>query len=542
MANPTHLEMLLKGRDEWITFYETIKKGDHPDFSNADLTGAALHDMILKSPDFSGANLKRANFRNAYLHNANFSNANLSYSNFCEINAYGAALFRGAEFFGANLQRAHLKGADLQHAKLNCAGLSGAYLRNANLSGADLSGRIDGDDDKYMRTYLHDADLENAILAGANLNACSFLNANLRNADLSNTNLGGTKNDDSFYECCFIDANLSGANLTGASIYRTDFRGANLSKAVFSKSNFKKPQLRHANLSHTNLAGFDLSNLNLTNVNLANADLSGANLTNTILYNAILDNANLSGANLSNADLTRANLVETNFSGATLSGCKVYGVSAWNLNLENAVQKDLLISTKDEPAMSVDDLAVAQFIYLMLNNKNIRNVLNTITSKGVLILGRFSDTKRKAVLDGLREKLRHFDLLPIVFDFDRPTDKDYTETVQTLAGMSMFVIADLTSPKSTPLELEATVKQFKIPYVPILDISVDPQSFAMLADLQKSFHWVLPTLQYETMEGLLDDGNMKEYIIDRVNKKREELRKAKDFVPENIVIRKKAQL
>jgi hypothetical protein len=79
--------------------------------------------------------------------------------------------------------------------------------------------------------------------------------------------------------------------------------------------------------------------------------------------------------------------------------------------------------------------------------------------------------------------------MPMVFDFDHPTDKDYTETIQTLAGMSMFVIADVTSPKSTPLELEDTVKQFKIPYIPIIDISVDFRSFAMLVDLQKSFHW-----------------------------------------------------
>jgi hypothetical protein len=232
-------------------------------------------------------------------------------------------------------------------------------------------------------------------------------------------------------------------------------------------------------------------------------------------------------------------MVKTNFTNATLTNCRVYGVSAWSLNLENTSQKDLVISPADEPAITVDDLAVAQFIYLILNNKNIRNVLDSITSKGVLILGRFSDPQRKAVLDGLREKLRHFDLLPIVFDFDRPVDKDYTETVQTLAGMSMFVIADLTSPKSTPLELEATVKQFKIPYVPIIDISVDKRAFAMLVDLQKSFHWVLPTLQYEKKEDLLDGANLKEFIIDPVNKKREELRMAKSAEPQTITIRKK---
>jgi hypothetical protein len=74
-----------------------------------------------------------------------------------------------------------------------------------------------------------------------------------------------------------------------------------------------------------------------------------------------------------------------------------------------------------------------------------------MTSKVVLVLGRFSDLLRKAVLDGLRTKLRKFNLLTIIFDFDRPTDKDLTETIQMLAGMSMFVIADITSPKSTPL-------------------------------------------------------------------------------------------
>ncbi|MBL0345738.1 hypothetical protein [Candidatus Villigracilis affinis] len=130
--------------------------------------------------------------------------------------------------------------------------------------------------------------------------------------------------------------------------------------------------------------------------------------------------------------------------------------------------------------------------------------------------------------------------MPIVFDFDRPTDKDYTETVQTLAGMSMFVIADVTNPKSTPLELEATAKQFKIPFIPIIDISVDPRPFAMLVDLQKSFHWVLPTLSYESKEDLLDDENLKTYIIDRAVAKREELRTAKSQEPEIILIRKKS--
>ena len=102
----------------------------------------------------------------------------------------------------------------------------------------------------------------------------------------------------------------------------------------------------------------------------------------------------------------------------------------------------------------------------------------------------------------------------------------------------MFVIANLTSPKSTPLELEATVKQFKIPYIPIIDISVDPRPFAMLPDLQKSLHWVLPTLKYESKEDLLDGENLKTYIIESAFAKREQLREARNQEPEAILIPK----
>jgi hypothetical protein len=272
---------------------------------------------------------------------------------------------------------------------------------------------------------------------------------------------------------------------------------------------------------------------------LSDANLSGAKLRGAFLRDADLENANLTGADLTDADLSRADLVETDFTDATITGCRIYGASAWNVTLVGTAQHDLIISKEGEPIVTVDDLEVGQFIYLMLNNTKIRDVINTITAKGVLILGRFSDPQRKSMLDGLREKLREFDLLPMVFDFERPTDRDYTETVQTLAGMSMFVIADVTNPKSTPLELEATVKQYKIPYVPIIDVSVDPHPFSMLGDLQNSFHWVLPTLGYEAKEDLLDDENLKTNIIDRVNAKREELRRSRNRDPEPLLICKK---
>ena len=102
----------------------------------------------------------------------------------------------------------------------------------------------------------------------------------------------------------------------------------------------------------------------------------------------------------------------------------------------------------------------------------------------MLLLGRFTDG-RIAVLERLREELRQRGYLPIVFNFDKPETKDFTETVRLLAGLSKFVIADLTSPKSAPYELGAIVSQTMISFQPI--IAADETPFSMLQDLLTSY-------------------------------------------------------
>ena len=82
-----------------------------------------------------------------------------------------------------------------------------------------------------------------------------------------------------------------------------------------------------------------------------------------------------------------------------------------------------------------------------MNYDKIRNVIDSITAKTVLILGRFTE-ERKCVLDSLRENLRCRGYVPILFDFDKPASKDVTGTVETLARMVRFIIADLTDPSS----------------------------------------------------------------------------------------------
>jgi hypothetical protein len=241
-------------------------------------------------------------------------------------------------------------------------------------------------------------------------------------------------------------AYLRSANLSGANLFRANLFVANLSGA---------------NLSDANLSGANLSSANLSSANLSGANLSDANLSCANLSDARLQGANLTSADLSDADLSLTDLVETNFTNATIAGCRTYGASAWNVTLVGTVQHNLVITKQGEPVVTVDDPEVGQFIYLMLNNTKIRNVINTITSKAVLILGRFTDD-RKAILECVRRALRdRFGLVPILFDFPPSASRDLTETIQLLASMCRFVLADLTDAKSIPQELNHSLTSFR---------------------------------------------------------------------------------
>lgn len=83
-------------------------------------------------------------------------------------------------------------------------------------------------------------------------------------------------------------------------------------------------------------------------------------------------------------------------------------------------------------------------------------MIDTVTAKVVLLLGRFT-LKRKAVLNAIRAELSLHNYLPVLFDFDKPCNKDLTRTVETLARMARYVIADLTDPSSIPHELATVV-------------------------------------------------------------------------------------
>jgi hypothetical protein len=317
--------------------------------------------------------------------------------------------------------------------------------------------------------------------------------------------------------------NLNRSILTGAYLRQADLCHSDLSEALLSSTDLMIANLEGADLSNAHLSDAILEGAILTDADLNRADLCGADLSGAVLRGAILRHANLQWSILSGADFTNVDL----------TGISIYACSAWNIQLKGAIQEDLIITNDDEPVITVDNLEVSQFIYLLLKNQNIRRVIDTITSKVVLILGRFTP-ERKQVLDALRNELRNCNYSPVVFDFEKPESRDLTETVSILARLSRFIIADITDPSCIPQELYAVVPDCLVPIQPLLSSQpvlidgneVERRPYSMFKDLQRRYHWVLPTYKYQDTNQLL--SSIEEHIITPAEEKGKELERRKN--------------
>jgi hypothetical protein len=243
------------------------------------------------------------------------------------------------------------------------------------------------------------------------------------------------------------EADLRQANLRGARLRQANLQGANLQEANLRWTSFSTANLRDSRLAQADLRWANLSMADLRDARLAEADLRGANLR---------------GANLCGANLMNARLVETNFEEANIDGCAIYGISAWELKLQGANQINLRISPDDEPGIFVDNLEVAQFIYLQLHNAYISEIIGTVGKKVVLILGWFPN-ERRDILEAVRQVLRQWDYLPLLLEVPPSEPQVHPKTVSLLAHLARFVIVDLTDAKQVLETADAIVRDSAVP-------------------------------------------------------------------------------
>ena len=292
-----------------------------------------------------------------------------------------------------------------------------------------------------------------------------------------------------FFGVDFSNADMNMATLRNCMFFECNFDNARLTYSDLVDAHFENCSFRHTCMRVSRIGDAEFRNCIFED-----CDMSYCTAENTSFHESVF----------TNTKMEYMSLVRTDFSDTSLDSCNLYGISSWDLNLKNSIQYNLNITPSDMPSLTVDNIELAQFLYLMINNQRLRDVLNTITSKVVLILGNFSP-ERKAVLDYIRNYLRKQDMVPVIFDFEKPSSRNLTETVITLASMATYVIADLSSPRSLPHELASIARQLpSIRFYPIIVSEEKP--FGMFDDYS-SYNWIRPLKKYDesSIENVLSE-------------------------------------
>ena len=344
------------------------------------------------------------------------------------------------------------------------------------------------------------------------LNGANLKNLDLRNVDFSWTNLMEVNlRETNLSWANFQRANLRKANLSRAVLREANFSWANLSwvdlrESYLRLANFRKADLSWANLKDANLKEVDLREANLSWADLREANLREADLRGAVLKEAYLGNANFREADLSEADLREADLRGTylfkaNLQQANLAGCHVYGIAAWNVTLDETTnQSDLVVTDWDEPIITVDQLEVAQFFYLLLHNKDLRALIHRITAQVVLMLACFAP-ERKGLLDAIRQELRKHGYSPVFFDCQKPNTQNFLGMISVLARMARFIVADLTDPTVILQIIPQIVRTLAVPVQPLLLKGIEKEP-AMITTLRKHYKSVLDTYWYADAQDL----------------------------------------
>ena len=366
----------------------------------------------------------------------------------------------GADLTGAKLRNSELVGADLKEAKLHGTRLEGAEISFANLQGSDLTGI------KAERAVFAQSDLSGSNLRNAYLYMANFYRANLSGACLESA--------------CLMRGQLAGVCMTRASLTGIDLSDADLTSAILSETKilnakFRGTRLPQASLVDSEVMGIDACGADLRWANLSNAKIVDSDLSDVALNRAILE-------------------------GLSLERCRINGMSAWSLEGDPKHISDLVITPKDVPPIVVEDPRTAQLLHELLDNQAFKYVLEGFTARVVLILGRFT---RKDVLDSLRRELRNHNLVSVLFDFDRPESKDTTGTVETLARLSRFIMADLTDPSCIPHELAMIAPQLRTTPIVLLRLA-ETGGYSMVEDLSRAYKWVLPVREYTDPDTLIE--------------------------------------
>ena len=225
------------------------------------------------------------------------------------------------------------------------------------------------------------------------------------------------------------------------------FQHANLQKATFFRSDSSSIKLTNCfaadtkwNNSVLDDAVFD--NCDLHHSNFSNTQLKRAVFKNCILTNAYFRNSVLTETTFINCDLRHSNLSEINLNKSNFDNVKLYGTSLWDLKYDTIYAKNIDLSKNGKGE-----------IMTILEDDKLVEVINTLKSNTVVILGADSKDDSLSLLEKIGKKARSFGFTPIIVKNLREIDgESFTKKAIMYSLIAKFVIIENSNPSGHILE------------------------------------------------------------------------------------------
>ncbi|MGP1347359.1 MAG: pentapeptide repeat-containing protein [Phycisphaerales bacterium] len=286
-----------------------------------------------------------------------------------------------------------------------------------------------------------------------------------------------------------VDAKFTGNN----SIINSYLQGSNLSGINGRGVCFRGTRFSHSDITHCRFSPLVLEILSRYTISPGTAPQAEEKSVS-------IGRTDFSGCQINDCDLSYSNFTRADLSGADISDSRIYGANFTDIVATGLRQRSLNISPEDEwPAVSVDNVHIASLMRLVLDNKELGQIIDSLGSKTVLLLSRFSDGFAPE-LQMMREVLAENDLVPLIFDFDPPARKSNLQTIKIMASIARFAIVNISDPRSVPFEIAAIEDIPKFPTQLIIREGEEP--FGMLDGLYQDRPNIYPPIAYRSVDHL----------------------------------------
>jgi uncharacterized protein YjbI with pentapeptide repeats len=241
---------------------------------------------------------------------------------------------------------------------------------------------------------------------------------------------------------------LQNTDLSKATLYRSKANGLILKDCKATETKW-----RQAELSDSVFINVDFHLSNFSHVDLSNAEFDHCNLSHCYFHNAILENVHFK-----NTNLRHSNLNGVNIDNSTFNTVKLYGSSLWDIKYNEVHCNNIDLSKLGDNSIISDDIRIAPLLHLLEDDKLVE-VIGSLKSNTVVILGSDSESGSMEQLEKIGEKAKNWGFTPIIVKKIKEIEgESFTKKAIMYSLLAKFVIIENSKPSGHILEFNKVLE------------------------------------------------------------------------------------